>query len=139
MRDDEKLTPADPSDLAQTLAFALRYEGRKRVRSADEYMAAIAARLKQPHNARIGAYRTRKVLNASRVAPDEPSIDEPQIIEPVFVSGIAQAKVIGGLLYLALFVQQPGEWQDNCQRLIKARLIMPITALMDGRAKVLCG
>ena len=66
----------------------------------------------------------------------EPSIDEPTIIEPIFLSGIAHAKVIGGLLYRALFVEQPGEWQDTCERLIKARLIMPITALMDGRAKV---
>ncbi len=75
-------------------------------------------------------------LNASGVAPDEPSVDEPQIIEPIFVSGIAQAKVIGGLLYVSFFVEQPGEWQDNCQRIIKARLIVPITALMDGRGKV---
>jgi hypothetical protein len=28
----------------------------------------------------------------------EASIDEPTIVEPVFVSGIAQAKVIGGLV-----------------------------------------
>jgi hypothetical protein len=38
---DDKLTPADPADLA--IAFALRYSGRKRVHSADEYMAKIAA------------------------------------------------------------------------------------------------
>jgi hypothetical protein len=36
---DEKLTPADPSDLADAIAFALRYSGRKRVHQADEYMA----------------------------------------------------------------------------------------------------
>jgi hypothetical protein len=41
---DEKLTPADPADLADAIAFALRYSGRKRVHQADEYMAAIAAR-----------------------------------------------------------------------------------------------
>ena len=29
---DDKLVPADPSDLAAALAFALRYAGRKRVR-----------------------------------------------------------------------------------------------------------
>ena len=40
---DDKLTPADPKDLADTVAFALRFEGRKRVHQADEYMAAIAA------------------------------------------------------------------------------------------------
>jgi hypothetical protein len=39
-----KLTPADPSDLASVLAFALRYHGRKRVHNADELMAEIAAK-----------------------------------------------------------------------------------------------
>ena len=39
----EKLTPADPGDLADAIAFALRYSGRKRVHQADEYMAKIAA------------------------------------------------------------------------------------------------
>ena len=40
---DEKLAPADPDDLAAALAFALRFEGRKRQHDADEYMARIAA------------------------------------------------------------------------------------------------
>jgi hypothetical protein len=35
----EKLTPADPSDIAAALAFALRFQGRKRVHNADELMA----------------------------------------------------------------------------------------------------
>jgi hypothetical protein len=43
MADDVKLTPADPADLAQTLAFALRYDGRKRVHHVDDMMARIAA------------------------------------------------------------------------------------------------
>ena len=38
---DDKLTPADPSDLAAVLAYALRYQGRKRVHNADEIMAEI--------------------------------------------------------------------------------------------------
>jgi hypothetical protein len=41
--ENEKLTPADPSDLADAVAFALQYSGRKRVHQADEYMAKIAA------------------------------------------------------------------------------------------------
>jgi hypothetical protein len=41
---DDKLMPADPRDLAEAVAFALRFEGRKHVRTADEYMAAIAAK-----------------------------------------------------------------------------------------------
>jgi hypothetical protein len=40
---DEKPTPADPHDLANAIAFALQYSGRKRVHQADEYMARIAA------------------------------------------------------------------------------------------------
>jgi hypothetical protein len=43
MPDADKLTPADPRDLADAVAFALRFEGRRRVHTADEYMAAIAA------------------------------------------------------------------------------------------------
>jgi hypothetical protein len=43
MPDDDRLTPADPRDLADAVAFALRFDGRRRVHSADEYMAAIAA------------------------------------------------------------------------------------------------
>jgi hypothetical protein len=74
-------------------------------------------------------------LVVKRQCTAEASIDEPTIVEPIFVSGIAQAKVIGGLLYMALFVEKPGEWQGG-ERVIKARLIMPITALIDGRAKV---
>jgi hypothetical protein len=42
--DADKLTPADPSDLAQALAFALRFQGRKRIHNADEMMAEIVAK-----------------------------------------------------------------------------------------------
>ena len=44
MPDANNLTPADPSDLAAALAFALRYQGRKRVHNADEIMAEIVAK-----------------------------------------------------------------------------------------------
>jgi len=40
----ERLTPADPTDFTAALAFALRYQGRKRVHSADEIMAEIVAK-----------------------------------------------------------------------------------------------
>jgi hypothetical protein len=39
MPDDDKLTPADPSDLAHSISFALRVEGRKRFHWGDEFMA----------------------------------------------------------------------------------------------------
>jgi hypothetical protein len=40
----DKLTRANPDDLAAALAFALRFQGRKRVYAADEIMAEIVAR-----------------------------------------------------------------------------------------------
>jgi hypothetical protein len=40
----ERLTPADPGDLADALAFTLRFQGRKRVHNADELMSAIVAK-----------------------------------------------------------------------------------------------
>jgi hypothetical protein len=43
MSDVDRLTPADPKDLADALAFALRYSGRKRVNDAGEMMARIVA------------------------------------------------------------------------------------------------
>ena len=43
MSDADRLTPADPKDIADTLAFALRRSGRKRMHDADEYMARMAA------------------------------------------------------------------------------------------------
>jgi hypothetical protein len=39
-----KLTPADSDDLAAALAFALRFEGRKRQHDADAFMADIVAK-----------------------------------------------------------------------------------------------
>jgi hypothetical protein len=43
MPDDEKLSPADPGDIAGSIAFALLFSGRKRVHDSDQYMAAIVA------------------------------------------------------------------------------------------------
>jgi hypothetical protein len=40
----DQLTPADPKDLADTLAFALRFQGRKRVHDADVFMSEIVAK-----------------------------------------------------------------------------------------------
>ncbi len=45
----DKLLPAHPSDLAAALAFALRYQGRKRVHNADEIMAEIVAKRPVEH------------------------------------------------------------------------------------------
>jgi len=50
----DKLAPADPSDLAAAFAFALRYQGRKRVHDADQIMAEIVARRLVEHLNRAG-------------------------------------------------------------------------------------
>jgi hypothetical protein len=47
-----KLTNADLSDLAAAFTFALRYQGRKRVRNADELMAAELAKAERPVSTR---------------------------------------------------------------------------------------
>jgi hypothetical protein len=43
MPDNEKLTPADPQDLADAIAFALQFSGRKRTHDSDGFMAKITA------------------------------------------------------------------------------------------------
>ncbi len=40
---DETLTPADPDDLCQALAFALTFDGRRQFRTSGEMMARITA------------------------------------------------------------------------------------------------
>jgi hypothetical protein len=61
MPDADKLTPADPCDLADAVAFAPRFEGRRRVHNADEYMAAIAAERVVRHLERAGFVVMRKL------------------------------------------------------------------------------
>ncbi len=43
MPDPDRLRPATQDEIAQTLFFALQYEGRKRVHHADDVMARITA------------------------------------------------------------------------------------------------
>ena len=54
MPEADPLTPADPSELVDAIAFALRFAGRKRVHSADEIMAGIVARRLVEHLERAG-------------------------------------------------------------------------------------
>ncbi|HXZ17840.1 MAG TPA: hypothetical protein VEH77_18095 [Roseiarcus sp.] len=51
---DDPLTPATLDDLVSALAFALRFQGRKRVHNADEIMAEIVAKRLAEHLARAG-------------------------------------------------------------------------------------
>lgn len=75
---EKTLRPATAAEIADSLAFALRYEGRKRVNHADEMMARITADrlvrhlegsgfvlMKQPSDRAPSAMR--------RVVPDEPA------------------------------------------------------------------
>jgi hypothetical protein len=48
------LKPATPEDLAEALAFALRYSGRKQVRDSGEIMARIVAERLVEHLERSG-------------------------------------------------------------------------------------
>ena len=46
--------PPTPSDVADALAFALRFQGRRRVHNADEIMAEIVAKRLVEHLERAG-------------------------------------------------------------------------------------
>jgi hypothetical protein len=50
----ERLTPATADDVANALAFALRFQGRKRVHNADEIMLEIVAKRLVEHLERSG-------------------------------------------------------------------------------------
>jgi|SRR5271166_3344077 len=50
----DNLKPATPDDLASALAFALRFQGRKRAHNADEIMAEIVAERLVDHLERAG-------------------------------------------------------------------------------------
>ena len=53
--DEDKLTPADPRDLAEAVASALRFfEGRKRNRDANSFRATLAAERVLRHLERAG-------------------------------------------------------------------------------------
>jgi hypothetical protein len=54
MPDDTRLRPATADEIAETLSFALRYEGRKRVHHADDVMARITAERLVRHLERSG-------------------------------------------------------------------------------------
>ncbi len=54
------LHPADPNDIADAIAFALRYSGRKRVGNSADLMAAIVAKRLVEHLDRCGYVILRK-------------------------------------------------------------------------------
>ena len=69
----DRLTPATPDDVADSLAFALRFAGRKRTHSADEIMAAIVARRLVEHLERAGFVVMKKPPAVGASAPTRSS------------------------------------------------------------------
>ena len=67
MSDDDKinLRPASPEEIEQTLSFAFRYDGRKRVRHADDAMARITAERLVLHLQKIGYVLMKKPAAAA--------------------------------------------------------------------------
>jgi hypothetical protein len=60
MTNAELLTPASRDDLEQAIAFALRFSGRKRIRTAGDIMAALTAERIAEHLAEAGFVILRK-------------------------------------------------------------------------------
>lgn len=62
MTDDDKRTlhPATAAELEETLSFALRYAGKKRVHSADDVMARVTAERLVQHLERPGYVLMRR-------------------------------------------------------------------------------
>ena len=67
MSDDDKLhlQPATTAELRESLSFALRFEGRKRVHHADDVMANITAERLVRHLERSGFVLMRKLSAAA--------------------------------------------------------------------------
>jgi len=66
--DDQTLSPAKPEDVVNSLAFALRYSGRKRVNDAGEMMAAMVAKRLVEH-LRMSGYVVMQRPPAGGAAP----------------------------------------------------------------------
>ncbi len=66
----DQLRPATPDEIAESLSFALRYDGRKRVRHADDMMARITAQRLVEHLTRSGFVLMKR---PPRAAPSVPA------------------------------------------------------------------
>jgi hypothetical protein len=67
------LRPADPTEVAGALAYALRYDGDRRVYHADDVMARIAADYLIRHLARSGFVMMRAPPGAAPTTAQTPS------------------------------------------------------------------
>jgi hypothetical protein len=66
------LRPATPDEIAETLSFALRYDGRKRVYHADDAMARITAERLVRHLERSGYVLMRRPPAAAHTTGRRP-------------------------------------------------------------------
>ncbi len=69
-RPADNLKPVTPDDLVDSLVFALRFSGRKRVHNSDEIMAGIVAKRLVEHLERSGFVIMKKppAAGASAIA-----------------------------------------------------------------------
>jgi hypothetical protein len=75
--DAEKLTPADASDIAESVAFALLFSGKKRVHDSDRMMASISAQHIVRHLEKCG-FVLMKRPSIGGSAPLNPPASYPQ-------------------------------------------------------------
>ena len=64
MTEPPPLRPATPEEIAESLCYALRYDGRRRVHHADEVMARITAERLVRHLERSGYVLMRRPAEA---------------------------------------------------------------------------
>ena len=78
MSDDDKLSlrPATPREIEDTLSFALRFSGRRRVHHADDAMARITAERLVQHLERSGYVLMKK---PDREAPSTSGHGHPNV------------------------------------------------------------
>jgi hypothetical protein len=73
MTDASPLRPADPTEVADALAYALRYDGNRRVHHADGAMARITAEHLIRHLAQAGFVLMRQEPGAAPTTAGMPS------------------------------------------------------------------
>jgi hypothetical protein len=73
MTDPTPLRPATPDEIVETLAFALRYRGRKRMHDADEAMSRITAERLVQHLERSGFVIMKGPVGAAPTTAGMPS------------------------------------------------------------------
>jgi hypothetical protein len=77
MTDDDRLTPADASDIADSISFALLFSGKKRLHDSDRMMASISAQHIVRHLEKCG-YVLMKRSPIGGSAPQNPPASYPQ-------------------------------------------------------------